>query len=188
MIRARHLLWIVALIVVGMLLCLGILQSPEYSIYQMFQAAQRHDYATFSRYADTEDVARASMETIFNKSTKDMGNRFKRGSQTEQRFLEIYLTQTKPVLKEDVKYALKHQIETDVFYPEYQPQNLLRALCDIRTNKQGYTATIALLPAGQSNVTLPLNLRLRRIGWHWQVFEIQLQNQEENKDSEKKTL
>lgn len=184
----RHIIALGVPLAVAVILFFWALQTPEYSIYQMFKAADAHNYQTFRKYVDVEDVARGTMETVYKQTTKDMNRRFKRGSQTEQRFLEIYLTQNKPILKEDVKYALKRQVETDILYPEYHPQNIFRAIRDIHVTVSGHSANALLLPTKTDAALPPLKVRLRSIGWHWQIFEMQQQTIDEQKTENKKTL
>ena len=181
-----YLLRIGSFLAVLLLATLWVSGTPEYSIYQMFQAADQHDYRAFSHYVDVDDVARSTMETVFKQTTQDF-KRF-RGGWSDQRFMEIYLTQNKPILKEDVKFNLKRQVETDVFYTDYQPTTLYRAIRNIDVSETGHTAIATIIPSDNITALPPLNLRLRQVGWHWQIFEMQLQSERELKASGKKNL
>ena len=146
---------------------------PSYTVYALFSSARDHDYHRFSSYANVDDIAQNAMELAFNERMRDMKRRFGRNTPSEQRFLEIYMTQNKPILKNDLKFSLKHQIETDEFYPDHAPANLWQTFRRCELTKNQHVATIYLAP-GPSSELPPLRIRLRRVRMHWQAFELML--------------
>jgi hypothetical protein len=129
---------------------ISIATSPQYSVYQMYNAAQNRDYENFSRYFDTDSV----VGNIFSDASK---------KQADSSFGAAFAQALLPGLKQSVKDSIKHSVEKGEFDKKNASFSLIAVFQRAKVTMHGNTSDIKLADS---------TMTARKHGTHWQVFAL----------------
>lgn len=167
--------------------------SPQYSIYQLYQAIDQHDYEKFKQFVDVDGISNniidKAMASVTDESKKDVSNNDP-FYQLGQNFALGLVTSMKPQLKESMISGIKKAVEEGSFKKEYQPKGVTELVTTIEVKKTGKVADVVIKAQGKDD----LKLKMRDLGGYWQIFDMDLplpktdatNSQTENKTTEAK--
>ncbi|MCL5409654.1 MAG: DUF4352 domain-containing protein [Patescibacteria group bacterium] len=147
--------------------------SPQYSVYQIYQATSQHDYEKFKKYVDVEGISNNVIDKALaqatESTTKDTSNNdpFYQLGQT----IGIGLINSmKPQLKEKMTTEIKKAVEEGTFKTAYKPKNIFGYFNTVQANKDGKVATVTIKTQGKDDLTF----KMRDLGGYWQIFDMEL--------------
>lgn len=128
-----------------------VVQSPQYSVYQMYAAAHNRDYAKFSKYMDVDGV----VDNLTADASKSQGS----GSELTATFVQALL----PGIKSSLKTSIKQTVEKGEYDKPNSNLSPWSVYQKAKVTRHGNTADIKM-----GDVTMTA----RKQGWHWQVFTL----------------
>lgn len=147
--------------------------SPQYSLYQVYQAVDKHDYETFKKYVDVEGISNNVIDKVLASTTEES----KKDTSNNDPFYQLgynlglsLITQMKPRLKEEMISGIKKAVEEGNFKKEYKPKNIFDYYGIVKVKMDGKVADIAIKMQGKED----LKLKMRDVGDYWQVFDMDL--------------
>lgn len=162
----------VIIVVVGIFSWLYIKSTPQYSLYQMYQAVKSHDYKTFIKYADIDTIVSNLVDKVIEQSKKEQAAK-STGNEWEQlgaSFAEGIILSMKPTLTTAAKSAIQKGVETGDIKSGYKSQSLFKTLMSLKVVRDGKVATVTI--TGDDNK--PLSFKMRQLEGYWQVFDMNL--------------
>ncbi len=153
-----------------------VVSSPQYSVFQMYQAVRAHDYEGFDKYADIDQIADNMADEIVPEAQVDTSinlnlNVFEIVKLNLAPRINTGLTRA--VVIDNAKRELKNNIEEkgEIEKATYREDNLFKALNEIKITTQGSVALVAVPIDGK-----PLNLKMRKVENYWEVFEVDIKS------------
>lgn len=147
--------------------------SPQYSLYRVYQAIDKHDYETFKKYVDVEGISTNVVDKAIASATEES----KKDTSNNDPFYQLgytfgigLVTSMKPQLKEEMITSIKKGVEEGNFKKEYKPKNITDYFSVITVKKDGKVADVVIKTQGKED----LKLKMRDIGGYWQVFDMDL--------------
>src|SRR3989338_9248560 len=112
--------------------------SPQYSVYQIYQATSQHDYEKFKKYVDVEGISNNVIDKALASATEETKNNASNDPfyQLGKTFAMGLITAMKPRLKEEIVSGIQKAVEQGNFKTEYQPKNVTNffSLIDVKKN------------------------------------------------------
>ncbi|PJE67834.1 hypothetical protein COU95_00330 [Candidatus Shapirobacteria bacterium CG10_big_fil_rev_8_21_14_0_10_40_9] len=144
--------------------------SPQYSVYKMYKAVEAHDYETFTKYVDIDSLVSSLVDKALEETKQKQAQETKGSewAQLGQSFAEGLIALMKPTLKEQIKEAIKKEIEQGNFKKDYKPANAFKAITQIKVQRDGKIAKITLTNEKKGT----LSLRMRQKEGYWQIFDM----------------
>lgn len=156
--------------------------SPKYSLYQVYKAIDKHDYETFKKYVNVEDVS----NNVIDKAFASVEEESKNAAVSDDPFSQLgyniglgLITQMKPRLKEELISGIKKSVEEGSFKNEYKPKNIINYLTNIKVKKDGKVADVFVKTEGKED----LKLKMRYTNKYWEVFSMDLPTPDSNSDT-----
>lgn len=147
--------------------------SPQYSIYQIYQATDQHDYDKFRKYVDVESIS----NNVVDKALSSAINKSKQDTSNKDSFYQLgyniglgLVSAMKPQLKKEVVSSIKNAVEEGSFKTEYKPKSIIDYFNAVTVKKNSKVADIAIKSMGKEI----LKLKMRNVDDHWQVFDMDL--------------
>jgi hypothetical protein len=159
---------ILVLVVLGYFSWTYIQTTPQYSLYQMYQAVAAHDYPTFTKYADVDSIVGTLVNNAIDKSNQQTsgGGLIQLGKSLIFKLAE----NMKPTLINATKVAIKKGVEAGDIKSVYKPQNVLMTLLELKVEQEGNLATIYVV----KNNKIVTAFKMRQMEGYWQVYEMTL--------------
>jgi len=152
--------------------------SPQYSIYQVYQAIDKHDYEKFKRYVDVEGISNSVVDKVFAQATEEVTK-----DATNDPFYQLgqsiglgLITSMKPQLKEKIVTEIKKAVEEGSFKKDYKPNSINEYFKSVHVQKDGKVATIAIKIQSKEDLTF----KMRDLNGYWQIFDMELPVPEED--------
>ncbi len=164
---------LVVLLVVSAIIGWQIIKSsPQYSIYQVYQAVNKHDYEKFKKYVDVEGISNNVIDKVLASATEETKNNTSSDPfyQLGQTFAIGLFTSMKPKLKEEMVSGIQKAVEQGDFKKDYQPKNVTNFFSLVEVKKNGKVADVVIKAQGKDN----LKLKMREINGYWQIFDMDL--------------
>lgn len=156
--------------------------SPQYSVYQLYQAIDQHDYEKFKQYFDVEGISNNIIDKAFSSVTEES----KKDSANKDPFSQLgynlgltFVASMKPQLKETMISSIKKAVEDGTFKKDYKPKSIFDIFTIIEVKKTGKVADVFIKAQGKEN----LKLKMRDVNNNWQVFDMDLPIPETNNPS-----
>ncbi len=159
-------------IVLGIFGWFYIKSTPQYSLYQMYQAVKSHDYKTFTKYADIDTIVSNLVDKAIEQSKKEQAAKAT-GNEWEQlgaNLAQGIIMGMKPSLISAAKSAIQKGVEAGNIKSAYKPQNLVKTLMSLKVTQDGKVATVTVT----GNDNKPLSFKMRQVEGYWQVFDMNL--------------
>src|SRR3989344_5588066 len=102
--------------------------SPQYSVYQIYQATSQHDYEKFKKYVDVEGISNNVVDKALAAATEATKQDISNNDPFYQLGYNLGLslvTSMKPRLKEEMVSGIKRAVEEGSFKKDYKPKNIL---------------------------------------------------------------
>jgi hypothetical protein len=151
---------------------LYIKSTPQYSLYQMYQAVKAHDFTTFTKYADIDTIVSNLVDKVLEQSNKEQATKAT-GNEWEQlgaNFTNVFIMGMKPTLINAAKSAIQKGVETGEIKNGYKPQNFVKTMMSLKVAQDGKVATITVM----GNDNKPLSFKMRQLEGYWQVFDMDM--------------
>lgn len=164
---------LVVLLVISVIIGWQIIKSsPQYSIYQVYQAVGKHDYDKFKKYVDVEGVSNNVIDKALASATEETKNNTSNDPfyQLGQTFAMGLITAMKPRLKEEIVSGIQKAVEQGNFKTEYQPKNVTNFFSLVEVKKNGKVADVVVKAQGKDD----LKLKMREMSGYWQIFDMDL--------------
>lgn len=146
--------------------------SPQYSVYQLYQAIDQHDYEKFKQFVDVDGISNnildKALESATEESKKDTSNNL--FYQMGYNFGLGLFTSMKPQLKESMVSGIKKAVEEGDFKKEYKPKSIIDLLSVVKVKRSGKVADVDIIAQGKEN----LRLKMRDMNGYWQIFDMDL--------------
>lgn len=147
--------------------------SPQYSVLQVYQAVDKHDYEKFAKYVDVEGISNTLVDEAFAQATEDTT----KDSSNNDPFYQLgqsiglgLITSMKPQLKEKIVTEIKKAVEEGKFQKDYKPKSYFDYFSAVKTEKDGKTATVTIKTQGKED----LKFKMRDLNGYWQIFNMDL--------------
>src|SRR3989344_3419497 len=126
---------LVVLLVISVIISWQIIKSsPQYSIYQLYQAINQHDYKKFQQFVDVEGLSNNVFDKVLasvtEESKKDVSN-------LGQSIGWGLITFMEPKFKEEMISGIQKEVEQGDFKKEYQPKGIFDYLNAVEVKKSG---------------------------------------------------
>lgn len=146
--------------------------SPQYSIYQVYQAVSKRDYDKFKKYVNVEDVSNNVIDKALASATEQTKNNTSNDSfyQLGQSFAMGLIISMKPRLKEEMALGIQKAVERGDFKTEYKPRNVFNFFNLVLVKKNGKVADVVIKAQDRDD----LKLKMRDKGGYWQVFDMDM--------------
>lgn len=156
--------------------------SPQYSIYQLYQAIDQHDYEKFKQYVDVEGISNNIIDKALTSTTEES----KKDTSNNDPFYQLgyslglgLVNSMKPQLKETMITGIKKAVEDGSFKKDYKPKSIPDIFSVIEVKKTGKVADVIIKSQGKDN----LKIKMRDMNGYWQIFDMDLPLPETNKPS-----
>ena len=147
--------------------------SPQYSVYQIYQATSQHDYEKFKKYVDVEGISNNVIDKALAQATESTAKDTSNNDPFYQLGQSIGLgliTSMKPQLKEKMTTEIKKAVEEGTFKTDYKPKNIVGYFNTVQAKKDGKVATVTIKTQGKDDLTF----KMRDLGGYWQIFDMEL--------------
>lgn len=144
-----------------------ILSTPQFALWRMYQAIQRHDYETFTKYFDTDSVVDDLLSRVMETTGKTTGTE---GSDLGEALTKGFIAMMGPSLKESLRSEIKRQVELGTFQAGKGPADLIAIFTKLRVKREGKVAEISY-KTKDGETTL---VKMRQKSGSWQVINIGL--------------
>ncbi len=148
--------------------------SPQYSVYQIYQATKKHDYEKFKKYVNVDEVSENVVDKVLEKATEETAS----DTSNDDPFYQLgqsiglgLIASMKPQLKEQMVTEIKKTVEEGTFQEGYKPKNVLSYFKLVKTEKDGKVATITISSPDEED---ELTFKMRNEGGYWQIFDMEL--------------
>lgn len=159
---------LVALLLIVLLSWRYILSTPQYSLYQLYNAVKVHDYQTFTKYADVDSVVGNVIDKVMAQNGETANSQ---GNGWDQLAQGLVLSM-KPTLVQTAKNEIKKQVEQGSFQTNYKPNDFLKGFFAIKVKQDGKVADVTL--PSQNSKDKPLSLKMRQLDGYWQIFDMNI--------------
>lgn len=149
-----------------------VLSTPQFALWRMYQAVQRHDYETFTKYFDFDSV----FDDAFSRITETMGKTTDKKSSDDlwsglgESLAQGFITMMAPSLKEGLRSEIKRQVELGTFQAGKRPADLITIFTKLRVKREGKIAEISY----KTELGETTAVKMRQKGGSWQVISIGL--------------
>jgi hypothetical protein len=165
-------LFLLALVLAGFLGWFYFTTTPQYSLYQLYEAIKARDYAAFTYYVDVDSLANNAIDHGLGAAEREAE---KRATNPLVRYgrevVGKLVVSARPKLVEAFKSRLKNEVASgNISEISFDQANLLVVFLKIDVEKNGKVADV-LVPISKRK---PLALKMRKVENHWQVFDIDI--------------
>ena len=147
--------------------------SPQYSIFQIYQAVGQHDYEKFKKYFDVEGISNSVVDKAFEQATEEATT----DTSNDDPFYQLgqtigmgLITSMKPQLKEKIASEIKKAVEEGEFKSDYKPNSIIEYFKVVKAQREGKVATVTIKSQGKED----LKFKMRDLGDYWQIFDMEL--------------
>lgn len=161
----------IVLIIIGIISWTYIQSTPQYSLYQMYQAVRAHDYNTFIKYADTDSIANNVIDKVVEDSKQKQSKSGNEWEELGQNMAQGMIIAMKPSLIQQMKSSIRKGVEEgDLKGADYTSGNVIAALTKMKVQREGKVADVTAFDDNNK----PLKFKMRQMDGYWQVFDMNL--------------
>lgn len=162
----------VVCILQGYLAVLYVQSTPQYSLYQVYTSAKKHDYPTFSNYVDVDAVAKNSVNEVLNNAQEEIENRVgknlwrKFGLGVSSRLMRAFA----PPLEDVVKTWIKDEvISGNMMETTFKDVNFFVIFTKMKVTEKDGKAELSATVKGK-----PLLFKMEKMDGYWRVYDLDL--------------
>ncbi|MFZ2026624.1 MAG: hypothetical protein WAV30_05035 [Microgenomates group bacterium] len=141
--------------------------TPQYSLFNAYQAVSVRDYQAFTKYADVDQIVDTYVAQKFkNNDTEQNSDNIL--LQLRTTLMNALQKNLKPAAANTTKAIIRKGVESGTFFALYKPHTVFIMLITAQVIQVDDVASVEIREKDKQTITL----KMRKLPDHWQVYEV----------------